>query len=394
MRTSRVTPRATSRIKVGALLTAATLALAACGGAAESDEVDSTEELNSEAEAAQQIVDDVVQPVTDFEAPGPALENIEELAGETIYFVPFTFNVPMFVEMGDAFEEVFANVDVNVEICNGNGNPSDMATCLNQAVDEDAAGVIVGGIPYDLAPNAFDNVLDAEIPLLYQQTSPDGPGDLDKVSYLTPNNVRLQSWLANWIIADSNAQADVLVLKNMDTPATQLWIDEGTVQVLEEDCAECNVQVVEFTPSQLDKLSSDVTAQLTSNPDIKYVQAGYDVAVQPTVQGIQGAGRTSDDISVLSVDGTLGVVQMLAEDNFVKASVGFNKEALAWHASDQLLRMMTGQDSTRQEEFAYARLFEQDSAQSFDLTPEGEASGEWYGDVTYREGFLDLWGAS
>ena len=37
-------------------------------------------------------------------------------------------------------------------------------------------------------------------------------------------------------------------------------------------------------------------------------------------------------------------------------------------------------------------LFNQEAAQKLTLTPEAEASGEWYGDASFREGFKELWG--
>lgn len=383
-----------ARLVAGGVALASALALSACSAGSTADSAGTADDaaLTPAAIAAQEIVERVSQPVAEFVAPGPAVD-ATTLAGSTVYYVPFTFSVPMFLNVHASIEEAFSNLDVKVEICDGKGNPADVASCLDQAINAKAAGVISGSIPYEVATTAFDAVVDAGIPLLYTQVAPQGPGEPNKVGYLTPNNVELTSWNTNWIIADSNASADVLVVKNMDTPATQLWIDEGAVDVFASECPDCNVEVITYNTAQLDKLASDVTAKLTTNPNISYIHAGLDVAVQTVVQGLQAAGRSSADVSVVSADGNLAVLQMLSSGNFLSAEVGFNQSALAWYATDQMVRMMAGEDSVQALEFPYRRIFTEEGAAELTLTPEAEKTGEWYGDTNYKKGFLALWGA-
>lgn len=339
--------------------------------------------------AAAALVEQVSVPVEAFTAPGPELTDLTSLAGGTVYYVPATLQVPMFTNVGDAITEALGNLDVDVQVCDGKANPADIANCLGQAVNGGADAVIAGSIPTELASTAFQGVQDAGIPLLFMQTAPAGPGAPDKVAYLTPNNVEMQAWNASWVVADADGAANVLVVKVTDTPATILWIEQGALATYEQ-YPDTTVTVIETNTGQLDKLPSLVSSALVRDPDIDYIHVAFDVTVQSTVQGIQSSGRT--DVKVVSQDGVLPVMQSLGQGQFLASEVGFNQEALGWYAADQVLRMMSGQESVQNLDFPYRRLFTQAATADLTLTPEGEASGEWYGDTGYKEGFLQLWG--
>ncbi|WP_157155200.1 MULTISPECIES: substrate-binding domain-containing protein [unclassified Diaminobutyricimonas] len=376
-----------------AIVAAAILALTACSAA--TDEVATTDdvELTAEAAAAQGVVDSISASFDEFEAPGPALENLAALEGKTVHYVAATLQVPLFTVVADTLETALSNVGVDLQVCDGKANPQSMATCLDQAVQAGAGAVISGSIPYELASVAFDSVTAAGIPLLYTQVAPAGPGEPTKVGYLTPNNVEMEAWIANWVIADSNAQAEVLTVTINDTPATILWMEAGAHATYEKGCPDCKVTKVDINTGQLDKLPSLISSTLVANPGIKYIHAEADSLVQSIQQGLQSAGLAQDEVHVISMEGSLAVMQMLADERFMQAEVGMNLQAFAWYAADQTLRMMSGQPSTQNLAFPYRRLFTAESANELELTPAAEASGAWYGDADYENGFLELWGA-
>jgi ribose transport system substrate-binding protein len=295
---------------------------------------------------------------------------LSALAGGTVYYVPATLSVPIFNNVAEALSDSLGLADISVVVCDGKANPADVASCLAQAVDASASAVITHGIPSEMAPVAFESVTAAGIPLLITQIQPAGPGDPKMV--------------------DSNATATVLVIKVTDNDATAMWTDVGALAVYEQACPDCTVDVIETNTGQLDKLPSLVSARLVANPDITYVQAPFDLTVQPVVQGIQTAGR--DDVQVVSMDGGLSVMQDLAAGKLVSSEVGFDSRALGWYAADQVLRMMTGMESVQNFSFPLRRLFTTESASTLSLTPEAEASGEWYGEADYQAGLLTLWG--
>ena len=390
------------RVLWGSVVAASALLLAGCSsgttgatGASEtpSSSASASAAADPAAATAQEQVDQASKAVDEFIAPGPELGDLSSLKGKTVYYVPANYKIPLFHIVGDAMTQAMSTAGVEVKTCDGQASPSSMASCLTQAIDAKADAVVSGSIPDDLASVAFQQVRDAGIPLLYLLTAPAGPGEPEKVGYLTPDNVALQAINADWIIADSGGTANVLVVKVTDTPATTLWMDQGALAEYEKTCPNCKVTVLETNTGQLQKLPSLVSSAMVRDPDIAYVQAEFDVTVQPVVQGLQSAGK-ADGVKVVSGDGTLAILQMLAEDRSMAATIGVNLDALGWYGADQVFRMMSGQPSVQNLEFPFRRLFTAENVKELDLTPEGEMSGSWYGNADYKEGFRKLWGVA
>ena len=291
----------------------------------------------------RQKIDQASQAVETFEAPVDPLEGVGDLAGTTVYFIPATYQVPVFQALAGSLEGALGAAGIELEVCDGKSNPANMASCFQQAIDARAGAIITGSIPTELASVAFESAAKAGIPVVNTMTAPAGPGDPTEVAYLTPDYVGLQSLSASSVIADSDAAADVLYVQITDTPATTLWAEKGALATYEQACPDCEVTVVKANTGQFDKLPSLITSELTKNPDIDYVQTEVDFAVQPVVEGLQAANATG--VKIASMDGVLPTLQMLEGGQFVHSEVGFNADALAWYAADQALRMMTGQPS-------------------------------------------------
>lgn len=350
---------------------------------------DAAVELTAEAQAAQEVVDAALHPTDEFVAPGPEVDGAA-LAGRTVFFVPMTLQVPLLNTVAESLATALANVDATVQVCDAKLNPADAASCLAQAVDADAAAVITAGIPQQFAPTAFDELLAAGIPWVQGITTSSGEGDPGQVAYVTADNVVLQTWATNWVIADSNAAANVLVLKLTDSEATTAWADYGILGTYDAGCADCVVEVVETNSGQLDKLPSLISSALVANPDITYIQAQFDQLLPAVNQGIQAAGR--DDVTVASVDGRLSSLQEIAAGGPLAADVGYNVDALAWYLADAAVRLGSGAEAAQDIQFPFRRIFTADNVSDLTLTAEAEASGEWFGDADYQSGFLGLWG--
>lgn len=378
---------------VGALAAAAAvIALAGCADADAAGSTDDTpaESLSAQAQAAQGVVDQFLEPVDTFDAPGDPVD-ASSLAGSTVYFVPMTLQVPVLNTIAESVQAALAEVDVTVQICDAKLNPADLASCVGQAVSGDAAAVVTAGIPQEFAPAAFQSLADAGIPWVNGITTPAGEGDPTQVGYVTADNVVLQSIATNWVIADSNAAANVLVLKLTDSEATTLWADYGILGVYEQGCADCTVEVVETNSGQLDKLPSLVSSALVANPDITHIQAQFDQLLPAVTQGLQAAARV--DVRVASVDGLLSSLQDISAGGPLKADAGYDLDALGWYIADAVVRLGTGNAAVQNLEFPFRRLFTADNVGELTLSADAEASGEWFGAADYRAGFLELWGA-
>ena len=377
---------------------AGALMLTGCSSVEEQSKADSAGSsdapaaVSTEAKAAQAKVDENTQAVDTFTAPGDPVQGVDALQGKTVYFVPATYQVPVFQALAGSLKGALGVAGIDVEVCDGKSNPANMATCIQQGIDAKAGAIITGSIPQDLASVAFESAQRAGIPIVNTMTAPAGPGDPTQMAYLTPDYIALQSLSANSVIADSDGAANVLYIEITDTPATVLWAEQGALATYEQGCPKCEVSVIKANTGQFDKLPSLVTSELTKNPDIDYVQTEVSFAVQPTVEGLQAANATS--VKIASMDGVLATLQMLEGGQFLHSDVGFNADALAWYAADDALRMMAGQPANVNVAFPYQRLFTPDNVGDLNLTPDAEKSGEWYGSTDYQDGFRQLWGGA
>jgi ribose transport system substrate-binding protein len=385
---------------LGAAVAVATMiTLAGCGGGADPEQTadagqtagpsETAADLSPEAQAAAEIVKAASTAVNEFTAPGPAVDG-SVLEGKTVYYVPATLQVPLLNIVGEALTGALGEVGATVQICDAKANPADAASCLTQAVDAEAAVVVSTGLPKEFAPAAFDALLASGIPWVQAFTSTEGEEDPAQVAYVTSDNVLLQGWAANWVIADSDAKAKVLVIKLTDTPATTAWADFGILATYENGCPGCTVEVIEINSGQTDRLPSLVSSALVANPDITYVQSQFDQFQPSVTQAIQSAGR--DDVKVVSVDGLLSTLQDLESGRHMAASVGFNQDAFAWYIADAAVRLAAGEGAVVKLDFPFRRIFTEQNVGELTLTPEAQASGEWFGEADYKAGFLELWG--
>lgn len=350
----------------------------------------SAQPTNPQAQTANEAVTQASQAVNGFTAPGDAISGVDKLQGKSVYFIPANAQIPLFQAVEGSLKEAFGGAGINVEVCDGKANPANMASCIQQAIDAKAGAILTGSIPTELATNAFQNAEKSGIPVVNMMTVPAGPGDPTKVAYITPDYIGLQALAANWVIADSDAQANVLAIEITDTPATTIWAEKGMLGTYKSNCPDCKVTVVKANTGQLDKLASLVTSELSKNPDINYVQTEFDFAVQPVVEGLQAANKT--DVKISSQDATLAAMQMLEQGKFVASESGNNVNALGWYGADQALRLMTGNKANQNVKFPYVRAFNSSNIGELDLTPDGEKSGDWYGSTDYKAGFTQLWG--
>jgi ribose transport system substrate-binding protein len=377
------------RTGVVAAVVAVAMTLTACSSGSTSNPTSSATALSAPAQKAAAIVAAATAAHDSFEAPGPAVTGVKALSGKVVYYVAASIQVPLFKQLADSLTTALKPVGIQVRVCDAGGNPGGAASCLGQAVDAHAAAVVAGGFPEVFAPTAFKAVEDAGIPLLFTLTSPVKTTDPKKVSYISPDDFTLESQNADWVIADSNAQAHVLVIEATDNPDLIAWVQQGALATYKSGCPACTVKVVQSTAAQLDQLPSLVTSALVADPSINYVQVAFDDRLQAAIQGIKATGRSG--IKVISEDGVLSAMQSLAQSNLVSAETGFDSQAYSWYTADRIIRMAAGQDAPNYT-FPRTRLFTAAIAAKLTLTPAAEASGVWYGDADYQSGLKKLWG--
>ncbi|GAA3840791.1 hypothetical protein GCM10022403_086280 [Streptomyces coacervatus] len=374
-----------------AACTVLALTLVGCGST-KTDSGSSGDAKGSVPAAVAAAVKSAGQPIDTFAAPGPAIDT-SKITGGKVYVIVPALEVQDFSVVANEIKTVFSRFGVDVEACGTTGgSPDGVANCLQQAINAKAIGIVTVGITQNTAPSAIAAVAKAGIPLVNGVTTSSGPGDPKLVSYVTPNFVKLHSWLTDQFIVDSKGSAHVLAMRTTSNDITPAWANDGVVKVLKDDCGGCSSKVIDVNTVNQDKIPTEVSTSLVADSSMKYIVAGTNNYVPDVVSGAQAAGRSATNTQVGTVGGSLAVMQQLGKSQWTGAVAAFSLPALSWYLSDSLLRLMVGQPRAGALDFPFQRLFTSANVTGLDLTQKGWSNGSWYGKADYVDGFLKLWG--
>ncbi|MFD8649566.1 sugar ABC transporter substrate-binding protein [Streptomyces mirabilis] len=374
-----------------AACTVLALTLVGCGST-KTDSGSSGDAKGSVPAAVAAAVKWAGQPIDTFAAPGPAIDT-SKITGGKVYVIVPALEVQDFSVVANEIKTVFSRFGVDVEACGTTGgSPDGVANCLQQAINAKAIGIVTVGITQNTAPSAIAAVAKAGIPLVNGVTTSSGPGDPKLVSYVTPNFVKLHSWLTDQFIVDSKGSAHVLAMRTTSNDITPAWANDGVVKVLKDDCGGCSSKVIDVNTVNQDKIPTEVSTSLVADSSMKYIVAGTNNYVPDVVSGAQAAGRSATNTQVGTVGGSLAVMQQLGKSQWTGAVAAFSLPALSWYLSDSLLRLMVGQPRAGALDFPFQRLFTSANVTGLDLTQKGWSNGSWYGKADYVDGFLKLWG--
>lgn len=133
------------------------------------------------------------------------------------------------------------------------------------------------------------------------------------IAFMGSNFIRQGEQSADLMAEATNEEAQVAILEGAPGASVATDRQDGFVDKLESDYPDMEV-VVSQTANFVRTEGQQVMEQLLqSNPDINAVYAHNDEMALGAIQAIKDAGKTpGDDIKVVSIDGTKGAVQALA----------------------------------------------------------------------------------
>jgi ribose transport system substrate-binding protein len=380
----------------GAAITAAAVLAACSSSSSSSGSAPASSSASSASSAggassglakAQQMVSQFEATTTSYPVPTGSIAGVSSLKGKTVYYIPLVQFIPGFVVTAETMKAALAKAGMNLQICNGNGQPSAVAACVQQATGAGAAGIITDAIPYGMAQNALDAAKAKGIPIIIaDQYPPSGNENTDAVTYV-PGVVDQPSQIAWWIIANSQGKANAILAQESDSPSSIAYV-QNSLSIYKQDCPGCTVTVKNITATTNSQLASDTSANLLSNPNATYYYTEFEDSLDPTVQGIQQSSKT--DISLSVAGGSVDGLGRLKGNSMVKAVVAVDQAYAGWALTDEILRMAT--KAAPVDEPFPSRLFTAQNIGSIQVTTADQASGVWFGDTSYQSAFEKLWG--
>ncbi len=374
-----------------AALIAASVAVAGCGSSGNNSSSSASGSSASATPAgvatAQQQVAALSATTASYPVPTSNVTGVQKLKGETVYYIPLVQQIPGFVVTAATMKTALAKAGLKLQVCNGQGQPTAVAACVQQAVGAKAAGIITDAIPYGMAANALGAAKAKGIPVIIaDQYPPAGNTNTNQLSYVA-GVVNQPSQIAWWMIANSKGKANAIIAEEADSPSSMQYVT-NSLPIYKKYCPGCTITVKKITASTNSLLASATSSNILANPSATYYYTEFEDSLQPTVQGIQQSGKTGISLSVAggSVDG-LG---LLKGNSVVKAVVVVDQAYAGWALTDEILRMATKSGPVN--ETFPSRLFTTQNISSIQVTPAAQASGAWFGNSSYQSDFEKLWG--
>jgi ribose transport system substrate-binding protein len=380
------------RCVAGALTAVAVVALAACsksGSTAASDAAASTAAIPP---AVTANIEKYSGPST-FTPPGPAID-ISSLRGKKVFDIPAVPN-PFVQSISAAMADGAAKAGMQYTRFDNQAQVSQWIQGINQAIASKQDIIVLNGAP---DPRALQPQLQAAkaagIPVIvmhfHDNDMPDTPsceGCTDITATVTAPFNEAGKAAADWIIKDSGAQADVLIVGGSD-----ILPSPGTIKAMQDEfaanCPTCSTTVTNIPVADWNtKTQGVVQSALQVNPKVDYVYVLYDAMVAGAIPAVQTLGKTGQ-VKITSYNGSPFALDAIRQSKgeLVAMNVGEDTPGIGYATMDQVFRVLLGQKPVQ----------ERTPIRIWDKTNVAEAgtpakAGQGYGNV-YTTGFLKLWG--
>lgn len=338
---------------------------------------------------AQATVTKLEATTSSYPVPTASVPGVSKLKGRTVFYIPLLQDVPTFAVAAQTMKAALTRAGLKLQVCDGQGQPTAVAACVQQAVGAGAAGIVLDAIPYGMAYSALNAAVAKGVPVLVadQVPQPASTPNTDHVSYL-PGAQDQASQIAWWTIADSNGKANGIIAEEIDNPSSIAAVTDS-LAIYKKYCPACVITVKQISASTTALEAAAASSNLQTHPDATYYYTEFEDSLQPTIQGIQQDGKASA-ISLSVGAGTVNGLGLLQSGPLVKAVVVVDEAYEGWALTDQILRMATGIAPVQ--ETIPTRLFTEQNIGTIQITTADQASGVWFGNTSFEDDFAKLWG--
>jgi ribose transport system substrate-binding protein len=321
----------------------------------------------------------------------PKLSKQVDLKGKKFTYVALGDSVPVIHGVGVGVQQALSAEGATVNTCDGKFNPTTVASCLKTAGDERVDGVITSFVDYQMAGPAFDQLAKKGVKVIVGGVAPSGGRTNDATLAFydnTPRVFALHEAMAESVLAQLGTKAKVVWAKLMDSTTTRTASAKGIAK-FEKLCPSCQIESVEFTTVNVDKLGLAVSAALQAHPDTNAVVVPVDTMVPSALQGIQSAGKAGK-VKVFSSSSDLAGLQRV-EAGQQASDLGTPVLYEGWRFANAMMQLLAGETVTQGTELV-TRDFTAGNVAGLTLTSATYLSDDWFDGSGYRDKFLTAWG--
>jgi ribose transport system substrate-binding protein len=367
--------------------------LAACGSASTTSSTSSSAGLSASAKLDLSNILNAAKTTPKFVPPGPSVA-AAKAAGKTIWWQALTMNVPIEQEWWTGIQAACAAAGLQAVNFDGKGQDSEIVRGLEQAIAQKVDCIITDSIGSATIAPFIAKAQSAGIKFIVANERNDafgGPTVKSVDGDVALNYAGAAKLEADWVLADSGGNANVVVFKLPNAPA-----HDDMVSVIMQEFAKyapntakiISVETV-AVPDWATRYPVLARSLATAHPEMNYMIPLVDFPSQYIVPALHQAGL-ANKIKISSFNGTPTILQLLKNGNVVGGDIGGANTWESWAEIDLALRLLTGMPKV-----SYSiplRLFDNSNIDSIDINaPTGVL---WYDTASAESGFKQLWGVA
>ena len=343
---------------------------------------------------AEQLATQSEAPST-WTAPGPSID-VKGLAGKTVYLI--TNGANQFTEtVGAGIVAAGQKAGVHVVTDYTTGGLSSADQGFAAAESQHASAIIVMSFLTSALSTPIKQATSSGIPVI--QIGEHDPGPLTSTDQaagvyqnVSPSYSEAGSLMADFVVADSNGHADVLLLNSPDVGDANVETQAFQAQ-LAKLCPTCKVKVDGIPEvDRTTQLPPAVSSAIVADPNLNYIVPVFDT-MYPDFASALAASSAASRISLVGFDASAAEMSLLQQGSGGwKADGGYDDTWLGWAVMDETFRALLHQPAVANEDIPL-RFFTHSTVQGLDFSA-GAPVDPWFGNPAYQSGFLKLWSLS
>jgi ribose transport system substrate-binding protein len=339
------------------------------------------------------------QELPTWKSPGPAFD-ASKASGKKLWYIPVSNDIPLSNTLGETMVEAGKTVGVSVTTCDGKGQVSQFAQCVEQGIAQGADAILLQTIPTELVAPQVRDAKKAGIPVIQsQEHDPGAPTPVEQetgvVAKVGFNYTEAGRHLAEAAIADAGGKMHAVAIKASDVPSSENILN-GLHEQFQKYCPECTLEIKDVPVSKWATEVPTLVESVAKDPSVEYIIPIFDNMATFAVPAVNAAGAGSR-IKIVTFNATPAVMKNLAENEVVVAEVGNANVWAGWAFMDQALRVLTGTPPLKDELIPF-RTFTGEEFDGSDWKPNigtidvNAPENTWYGNADYAGEYEKLWG--
>jgi ABC-type sugar transport system substrate-binding protein len=278
-------------------------------------------------------------PLT-FQGP-PGAVNMKTNAGKSIWLIgaaqdEFTQTV------NDGFQAAARAAGMTPHYVEANGNVTQMASLVQQAVSQHARGIVLFNIPPQAVSGPLATAHAAGITVIdFNNGNPTDPLEPGIFAHVADNLTAQGAAMADWMLMDSRCQLHLATFK-LPTYPLDADLIANTIAEVKRLCSNCTVSDQNFDLATFaTTLGPQAVTLVRRDPSINYIDPGFDAfagLISPALQQI------GSHVKLVGHDGSASNLKAMAAHSTLQVMTDASAPELytGWVLVDELGRGMSG----------------------------------------------------